>query len=147
MTLGEFVEETSKLEKYYGKELEDFQRKIWNEEIGNLSVQRYRQIIKEIFKTCKFMPKLADIIEINKGLGYHIENKKEIKKVHCDRCNGEGFIIYTKLIDNGDIKLPYDFMARCDCENGNEYIYDGRTIQDTQHRSNYYVPSIVELGL
>lgn len=147
MTLGEFVEETSKLEKYYGKELEDFQRKIWNEEIGNLSVQRYRQIIKEIFKTCKFMPKLADIIEINKGLGYHTESKKEIKKVPCDRCNGEGFIIYTKLIDNGDIKLPYDFMARCDCENGNEYIYDGRIIQDTQHRSNYYVPSIVELGL
>lgn len=147
MTDSEFIEETSKLEKYYGKELETFQLKIWKDELVNMPLIRYRQIIKEIFKTCKFMPKLADIIEINKGLGYHTENKKEIEKVHCNKCNGEGFIIYTKLIDNGDIKLPYDFIARCDCENGNEYMYDGRTIQDTEHRSNYRIPSILELGI
>lgn len=147
MTDGEFIEETSKLEKYYGKELETFQLKIWKEEIGTLSAQRYRQIVREIFKTSKFMPKLADIIEINKELGYHTESKKEIKKVPCDKCNGEGFIIYTKLVDNGNIKLPYDFIARCDCENGNEFIYDGRTIQDKEHRNNYYIPSISELGL
>jgi len=146
MTLGEFVEETSKLEKYYGKELDEFQRKIWNEEIGKMSAQRYRQIIKEVFRTCKFMPKLADIVEINKGLGYHIDNKKQIEKVDCNKCNGEGFIIYTKLIDNGNIKIPYDYVARCNCENGNQYVYDGRIIQDTEHRSNYCIPSVAELG-
>jgi len=146
MTDSEFIEETSRIEQYYGKELDTFQRKIWNEEIGHIALSRYRQIIKEIFRTCKFMPKLADIVEINKELAYHTEDKKVFESVECNKCNSLGFITYIKEIDNGGYKIPYQFIARCDCTNGNQYVYDGRTIRDTEHRSNYRVPSMAELG-
>ena len=145
MTDGEFIEETSKLEKYYGKELETFQLKIWNEELGHLSVTKYRQIIRQILKTSKFMPKLADMLEVTNTMP-KVNKETTREKVECDKCNGEGYILYTKLVDNGDYKIPYEYVARCDCDNGNEYIYDGRTINDTQHRSDYRIPSMSEIG-
>lgn len=155
MTDTEFIEETGKLEKYYGKELETFQLKIWKEELGHLSLTRYRQIIRQIFKISKFMPKLADIIEINSSLISEKKQTEETETVECSRCKGLGFITYAKLIDNGVIdeekniteKISYQYFARCDCANGNKYIYDGSKIQDSEHRSKYYVPSITELGL
>ena len=146
MTDSEFVLETSRIEKYYGKELDEFQRKIWHEEIGHLSLPRYRQIVKEIFKTSKFMPKLADIIEINNTLAY--EKKERItEEVECSKCDGKGFLIYTKLYDNGTEKIPYDYLARCTCANGEQYSYNGQNVSDSRHRSNYYVPNVVELGI
>lgn len=145
MTIGEFVEETSKLEKYFGKELDEFQRKIWYEEIENLSLQRYRQIIRQVFKTSKFMPKLADIIEINSTLAH--ENNNVIReKVDCSKCNGEGFVLYTKMFNNGVNQIPYQYVAKCDCANGDQFSYNGLTIKDSEHRSKYYIPSVAELG-
>lgn len=146
MTTAEFVEETSRLEKYYEKELDEFQRKIWNEELGNIPVQRYRQIIKEAYRTCKFMPKLSDLIEINKQMGYHTENKQITESVECEKCGGKGFVIYIKEVDNGGSKIPYEYIARCNCKNGDNFIYNGSNIDDSEHRSNYYVPTINELG-
>lgn len=144
MTDSEFVLETSRIEKYYGKELDEFQRKIWHEEIGHLPLVRYRQIVKEIFKTSKFMPKLADIIEINKTLPYE-KKERTIQAVECNKCKGEGFLIYTKLYDNGINKIPYDYLARCTCANGDKYAYDGQNLKE--NKSNYYVPNVVELGI
>lgn len=147
MTDSEFVEETARIEKYYGKELDSFQRKIWYEDIGKMPLSRYRQITRELFRTCKFMPKLADIVEINRGLAYHTENQKTFKKVECKKCKSRGFITYIKQLENGGQKIKYQFIARCDCANGNQYNYNGRTIRDTEHRSNYYIPSVAELGI
>lgn len=97
MTISEFVEQTSELEKYYGKELDEFQRKIWNEELGKMPVQRYRQIIKQAYRECKFMPKLADLLEINQKLNYKKDNKENIQKVECKKCNRRRvYIVYKR---------------------------------------------------
>ena len=146
MTIGEFIEETGKLESYFEKELDEFQRKVWHEELGNITLQRYRQIIKEAYRSCKFMPKLSDLVEINKQLGYHTENKQILESVECNKCNGLGFITYIQEFDNGVNKIPYQYLARCDCKNGEQYEYDGRKISDSEHRRNFYVPTIRELG-
>ena len=85
MTSGEFIEATDELEKYYKKELTVEERRIWFEELKNINVIRYKAILKEIFRQKTFMPKLADIININKTL--YIETKQEeIKTVECDIC-------------------------------------------------------------
>lgn len=146
MEVAEFIEETSKIEKYYEKELDKFQRDIWYQELKNHSISRYRQIVNQIFRKCKFMPKLADIISINDELPYQT-NKKEVQKVDCGKCKGLGLMFYKKLIDNGSNKLEYEYVARCECQNGLEYAYDGTIISDVKHRSKFYVPTAQQLGL
>lgn len=131
MTLTEFNQETDKLEKFYGKTIEDFEKDIWYKELKNMPIKRFEQIIKKIFTENKFMPKLADIISLNKDLPIE---QQEIKKVKCQVCNGKGYVVYKKEIDG----MLYDFIARCDCQNGNEYRYDD---------GHWYIPSVNQLGL
>lgn len=85
MTNTEFVEETNNLEKFFDKELKDFERVIWFKELKNIDVARYRQVIKEAYRQCKFMPKLADIIKINNELPKAKIQKEEITE-KCDIC-------------------------------------------------------------
>ena len=98
MQISEFIEETSKIEKFYEKELDLFQRDIWFQELKNITIQRYRQIIKQVFNKCKFMPKLADIVSINEELPYVKTNKESTQKVECNRCHGLGLIFYKKIL-------------------------------------------------
>ena len=85
MTNTEFVEETNNLEKFFDKELKDFERVIWFKELKNIDVARYRQVIKEAYRQCKFMPKLADIIKLNNDLPKAKIQKEEITE-ECDIC-------------------------------------------------------------
>ena len=80
MQIAEFVEETSQIEQFFEKELTDFQRENWYQELKYIDIERYRQIVKQVFRKCKFMPKLADIITIQEELLYQ-QSKKEKQKV------------------------------------------------------------------
>lgn len=146
MEIKEFLEETDKIERYYSKELDKFQREIWFSEFKNLNIQRYRQIVREVFRSCKFMPKLADLIEINNTLAY--AKKESIQETcECKRCEGKGFILYTKIVKNGNRDLQYQMFARCDCKNGEKYCYDGTKINDVENRSKFYVSTIAQVGV
>lgn len=145
MEIPEFIDETSKIEEYYEKELTKVQRDVWYQELKKITVDRYRRIIKQVFRECKFMPKLSDILEIDEKLPG--ENSKKKQKVECNMCKGSGFHPYEKIVDNGVQKLSYTFLARCECENGLEYAYDGTKISDARYRSKYYIPTIQQLGL
>lgn len=140
MQINEFIDETSDIEKYYAKELDEFQRKIWFDELKDISLSRYRQIIREIFRTSKFMPRLSDILEVHRNLSFKREETQE-EKVQCDKCNSEGYILYTKMFEG----IPYIYAARCTCKNGDSYRYDGRKLQ--KDKSKYYIPSIEEVEI
>ena len=114
MTNVEFVEETNNLEKFFDKDLKDFERAIWFRELKDIDVARYRQIVKEAYRQCKFMPKLADIIKINKLvddlvkdvsvsedeiLEYYENNKDEKYKT------GAGATMYHILVDTEEEAL------------------------------------------
>lgn len=58
-----------------------------------------------------------------------------------------GFIIYQKIIKNGDKEYSYDYVARCECDNGDVYKFNGNKVNDSKLRSKYYIPSITELHL
>ncbi len=146
MEVAEFIEETNRIEKFYEKELDKFQRDEWYKNLKNIPLERYRQIINNIFRKCKFMPKLADIIEMQEELPFQ-NNSIQKEKVECDKCKGLGLIFYTKQIRDGGKVMDYEFVARCDCKNGEEHAYDGTKIDDVQHRSKYYIPLISQLGL
>ena len=115
MTLEEFNTETTRLEKFYGKQLEMFERDVWFKELKGMSLKRYEQIVKRIFTENKFMPKLADIIALHRVLQYPADEKSKV--VECKRCENRGFIIYQTL-HNGYV---FDSVAKCTCKNAEPY--------------------------
>lgn len=132
MKLDEFIEATNRLENYYGKELSAEQSQIMFEELEKLSIERYRKLISKCLRTCKYMPKIADILEANNELvGEVTEEKSQI--IPCSKCDGTGYVVYTKFIANGNERIPYSYAARCTCENGKN--------------ANQKVPTYEELGI
>ena len=74
MELSEFMQVTDRLEKFYNKELEQYEKDIWFQELKTIPIKRYEQVIKKAYTECKFMPKLADIVSINREMPYNTNN-------------------------------------------------------------------------
>ncbi len=62
MEINEFIETTSRLEQYFDKEYSNEQRQIMYEELKNMPVEKYKELVDECLKKCKYLPKLADIL-------------------------------------------------------------------------------------
>lgn len=144
MQISEFIEATGRLEKYYDKEYNNEQRKIMFEELKEINIDRYKILISSVIKKCKFLPKIADIIEANNEEPYS-NNLNNKEKIECEKCNSTGYIIYTKIINDGTRKLHYQYASICDC--GNAKQYKGWEITDERFRNNYYTPLAKDLGL
>lgn len=144
MTLEEFTEVKQEIENFYDKDISDEQKKIWFNELKTMDIKRFRYVVSQVYRTCKFLPKLADIVEINSNLGYS-QVKKEESKIKCNKCKGTGYITYWKNIKNGDKEMPYEFMAVCSC--GRQKQYRGWEYPEERYRTKYYTPYAKELGL
>lgn len=144
MTRSEFVEATSRLEQYYGKEYTTQQLQIMFEELNTLAIERYRRLISAVIRKSKYLPKVADIMEANIEEPYTNENNEK-QVIECKKCNSTGYVLYTKVIKNGGKDLKYTYVAICSC--GNAKQYDGTKIMDKEHRGKYYTPLAVELGI
>lgn len=72
---------------------------------------------------------------------YHKGNQKRMQPIEtdCKYCNGKGFMLITKIIDD----FPYEYIAYCDrCEAGEQYKYDGRKCRDKRYQTNYVINPI-----
>ena len=128
MTMQEFIDVTDDIVKFYGKDINSYERNIWFEELGQMKADRYKKIVRQCFRSEKYMPKLADILRIKKELP---ADKDEWIPVKCDKCGSSGYITYYKK-DNIN-NLNYFFACRCFCENG--------------QRLSKKIPSIHEINL
>lgn len=144
MNRSEFVEATSRLEQYYDKEYNTQQMQIMYEELNCLTIDRYKQLISALIRKSKFLPKVADIIEANTEEPY-ISKKSDEEVIDCEKCRGTGYILYTKLIDNGVGKIENIYGAICSC--GNAKQYKGWEIRDARYRTKFYTPLAQELGI
>ena len=143
MTNGEFIEATSRLEKYYEKEFSIEQQRIMFDELREVSVEKYKKAITYCIRNNKFIPKVSDILNAINEVKTIVA--KETTRIECKKCKGVGYVPYYKKIDNGGKEIIYQFFAVCDC--GNEKRYDGTTISDIEHKSKFYVPLMNEIGL
>lgn len=142
MKIEEFFEVVQEMENFYGKEMTTEQKKIWYENLKNIGATRFRYIIANLYKTSKFLPKLADIFEMNISIGRTEEEKKEQKNLEkCNKCNNTGYIFYKQII-NG---YQYEFVALCSC--GRKRQYKGWEVNDERKKSKYFIPLAVEMGL
>ena len=106
-----------------------------------MSLERFNYILSEIYKTNKFMPKLADILQVHKQIPYTAQKEEREIKNDCKKCNGTGYVFYIKEINN----RKYQYAAVCDC--GRREKYNGTKCTDAKNKSNYYIPTITEIGL
>ena len=143
MTSGEFIEATSRLEQYFGKEYTNEQRQIMFDELQNLSIERYKQLVSVVIRKNKFLPKVADFEEASIETPYI--NKQKTDKIECDKCNSTGYLQYTKKIKNGDSYIEYNYACLCTC--GNAKRYEGWNVSDKRYRSEFYTPFAQEIGL
>lgn len=117
MTEAEFIKTTTEIEKYYQEEYNAEQRKYIYDTFKELPKERYAQIVQRAIKNCKYLPKIANLLEMQQLLPK--EKEQEKPKVECKACNGTGFVFYIKNIPiYGDRTMPYQYVARCLCENG-----------------------------
>lgn len=146
MKIEEFDEEIDKLERFYQKEgtIADEQRQIWYRELKNLDIARFKYIIAQTYRTSKFMPKLADLLEINANLGYS-QVKQEQNQSNCKICNGTGYVTYKRTSEKGANDFLYEYGAICKCRTNPKY--EGWKITDERNKSNYYIPYIEEVSL
>ena len=143
MQCGVFSEATTRLEQYYGKEYTDEQRQIMFDELQNLPIERYRQLISMLIKKSKFLPKIADFTEVDIETPYTIQDK--IQKTECKKCNSTGYLIYTKVIKDGNRELKNQYACLCNC--GNAKKYEGWNVSDKRYKSEFYTPFAQEIGL
>lgn len=111
MKLEEFLEETETLETFFEKPLNSEQSKMWYEEFKSYPVEKYRRMVLKAKQTQKFMPKLADMIEIaEKDVDATPTQEEHFEEVKCKKCRNSGLILYYD-----DKKAPH--YALCDCDN------------------------------
>lgn len=132
MQLNEFIEATNTLENYYNKTLTTEQMQIMYDNLKQFSLERYKKLISKCLKTCKYMPKIADIISANMEIA-DVQEEEKKTVVECPKCNGSGLVQYTVYKQNGNTKMPYLYVARCNCENA-KYV-------------NQKIPCYEELGI
>jgi len=144
MTQNEFIEATNRLEIYFDKEYTNGQRQEMFKELRDINVERYRQLVSAIIRKNKFLPKIADFTETNIELPFIVQ-KQERQKIECKKCHGTGYLIHTKVINNGDKKLKNQYACVFKC--GNAKKYEGWKVADKRYRSNFYIPLVEELGI
>ena len=125
MQISEFIEASTRLEKYYDKEYTTEQRQIMYEELKDWNIEKYRKAISIAIRNCKFLPKLADIIQASTEIR-DFQSRAEDKGVECNKCNGTGFIEYQKQAYG----MLYNFACRCTCSNGQKLSHEIPTYQE-----------------
>lgn len=118
MEINEFIEATNRIEQYFEKEYTNEQRQIMYEELNKMPIEKYKKITSICLKTCKFMPKLADIL---KASGEMDNTNYDTKRTYtaCKICGGKGIIKYKKILEENNYE--YDYACRCICDNAEYY--------------------------
>lgn len=117
MEIQEIYDGINKLETFYSKELNETEATIWENTLLKMEKERFEKIINECFAKKSYMPKLANILEIDKVLPKKKVEELQQETVDCKYCQGMG-IFEIQYEQNGN---NYSFGARCICENGNKY--------------------------
>lgn len=130
MEINEFIEATNRIEKYFEKEYTTEQRQIMFEEVRKMPLEKYIKAVNNCIRTCKFMPKLADILKAFVDID-NVNYDKKREYVPCEICGGDGFVRYTKILQGNGYE--YDYACRCTCKNGEYY--------------NMSIPTFEELGI
>jgi DNA-directed RNA polymerase subunit F len=104
--------------------------------LTRFNTETVAEAIDNIFKTMKYCPKPSDIYqECRALLSTETAVKQDSAEISCYVCEDKGAIMH--IVDGKATALYCD-----QCSTGRENMYDGRSINDKKHRSNYYMEAI-----
>lgn len=118
MEINDFLKGIEKLEKYYDKEYTEEQNKIMYDSLKKLSAKDFNRAVNVVMEKSRYLPKIVDFRTALAEPVNNVEEKPKIDFVKCSNCNGEGFVQYYRVKDNGGEKIRYGYVALCTCENG-----------------------------
>ena len=136
MTNTEFVQATSRLEKYFDKEYKQEQLKEMYYMLKDWSIEKYIKAVTYCIRNCKYLPKLADLTNAD-VTSVKTQSSKDIDYVKCNKCNGEGFIRYFRQKNDGNRVLKYEYIALCICQNA----------EKQRQINKYNLSTLAEIGL
>ena len=99
------------------------------------------KVFEKMYDNIKFsyneIPTLCELqTEYSKHFGTTVKAKA------CTKCIDGLVPYYVEKFGN-----KYQHFAICTCERGKQQFYDGRECKDAKHRTNYYTPTLAELGI
>ena len=136
MTNTEFVQATSRIEKYFDKEYKQEQLKEMYYMLKDWSIEKYIKAVTYCIRNCKYLPKLADLTNAD-VTSVKTQSSKDIDYVKCNKCNGEGFIRYFRQKNDGNRVLKYEYIALCICQNA----------EKQRQINKYNLSTLAEIGL
>lgn len=141
MNREDFLKYIEELQNFYGQKLSQTELEVWYDNLKTMTMQRFNLILSEIYKTSKFMPKLADILQVHNQIPYTATQPEKKMTGHCEKCNDTGYVTYYKDIDG----MKYQYAAVCDC--GRQKTYNGRECIDPKNKSDYFIPTANEINI
>ena len=144
MVFTEFIENVEKMQRFYEKEYNEMQKQEMFRYFSKYNDKRFKYIISKVYQKNKFLPSLAELIEIDQNIPYTEIQKQELKlekKENCKICKNNGFIAYTKEIEG----TKYQYIASCNCSNSINFQYDGMKCKDLRNRSAFYIPKYSDI--
>ena len=136
MTISEFKDKIAEVERFYSKDYVNEQKNELYKYFKEYTIKQFAYVISNVYQKCKFLPSIAEIIDIEKEIPFTKVKKQE--RTNCSNCGGTGYVLYHKEINGTD----YEFVAYCNCSD--EYKFDGRNMKDPRNKSRYRVMSEVE---
>lgn len=140
MVIDEFKNTITQIQRYYGKEYNEIQINEIYKYFGKMSIARFNFITSKLYQKSKYLPVLADFVEVHKENPYY-DFKKEEKKNECDICGGKGFVLYKRYIE--ELDREYEFAAHCTCTD--EFKFDGSKCKSERNKSKYFTRSVEEI--
>lgn len=80
MNQAEFMQKTQNLCNLYGKGLNNTQAEFWYKNLQQFDIQTYQRAIVEYVRKNKYMPKIADLLEIMKRVKKEPKNEEKRRK-------------------------------------------------------------------
>ena len=113
--------------------------------LARFDYDRMEQAIDEIIEEdSRNVPPISVLVKKYKGVAGTKGGRMEVKnEQYCDVCDDKGYVLMKE--QSLKTKNLYEYVLYCPfCNIGRAQAYDGRNINDKEHRSPYYVPPITE---
>lgn len=133
MTIYEVADELQTLEEYYNKKYNGTQVTQIHHRFGELAKDTFKRMLIETMNFSRYLPLIPDFTIALNNVRQTYKYQDDFESVKCDKCNGSGYVVITKVVKDGGDKYKYQYGFRCTCANG-------------QHQTDS-VPTYAEVGI